>query len=467
MTIRMQTYGPLAAVVLLGACSSIPDVPETDLKERAQGTLVSAEAAGTTTAAVPRDWWRLYDSRELDTLVTAALENNRSLAEAAANLEQVRAGLREARSALLPSTTATGAAQYVRDPTFAPGDLENDVYSLGFETAYEIDIFGRVGASVEAARQDALAAEAAYQAASLMVAGETARAWIDYCAGGIQLETAESNFKLQSETLELTRTLFDAGRGIRLDVVQAEAALRRAEADIPSVRAARDAALFRLGRLTGQTPAEMKANAPVCTSMPQLASLIPAGEGAPLIARRPDVRQAERQLAGAAARVGIATAALYPSVRLGGSVSTASIGGGDDLFSSDGVNFSIGPLISWSFPNIAASRARIKAAEAGVDVALARFEGAFLTALEEAEAALTYHAAEKERYAALEASLEAAEEAAELARTRYQIGTANFLSVLDAERTLVETRTAVAQSEAAKGSAEIAVFMALGGGWTE
>lgn len=467
MSHMKRTYWPLAAALALGACATAPAAPASTVAPRLDGALVSAEAAGVAAKPVPKDWWRLYQSQALDGLVTQALANNRSLAGAAANLEQVRAGLSEARSALLPSTTATGSAQYARDPSLAPGDLENDVYSLGFEMAYEVDIFGRVSASIDAARQDTAAAEAAYQAALLMVAGETARAWIDYCAGNVQLETAQSNFELQEETLSLTRTLFDAGRGIRLDVVQAEAALRSAEADIPSVRASRDAALFRLARLTGQTPAEMSQAVPPCESMPQLVSLLPSGESAALIARRPDVRQAELQLAGAAARVGVATANLYPSVSIGGSVSTASIGGTGDMFKDDGVSFGLGPLISWNFPNVAAARARLKSAEAGVDIALANFDETFLTALEEAEVALTNYAAEKERYAALEASAAAAEEAAELARARYRAGSATFLSVLDAERTFIGTRTSLVQSEAAKASAEIDVFMAMGGGWAD
>lgn len=455
----------LASAIVLSACASAPAPQPAALATQATGPLLSAEAASPSTAEVPRDWWRLYDSPELDSLVSSALENNRSLALAAANLEQVRAGLSEARAALLPSTTASGNAQYVRDPALAPGDVTTGAYGLGFETAYEVDLFGRTRSSIEAARQDTRAAETAYQSAALMVAGETARAWIDYCAGGIQLQTAQSNYQLQSETLDLTRTLFDAGRGIRLDVVQAEAARRRAEADIPSVRAARDASLFRLARLTGQTPTEMKALLPACPGMPQLVSGLPTGDGAQLIARRPDVRQAEYQLGAAAARVGVATADLYPSVRLGGSIGTSSVEAGD-LFTSSGFSFSAGPLISWNFPNTTVARARIKAAEAGVDAALAQFDETFLTALEEAETALTNYAAERERQAALEAALEASEEAAELARTRYRIGTANFLSVLDAERTLVETRLSLARSEAARASAEINVFMALGGGWT-
>jgi len=155
---------------------------------------------------------------------------------------------------------------------------------------------------------------------------------------------------------------------------------------------------------------------------------------------------------------------LRPSVRFGGLVGTSSVGT-SDLFTSSGLSFDVGPLISWNFPNVTVARARIKAAEAGVDGALSEFDETFLTALEEAETALTNYADARDRYAALEAALEASEEAAELARTRYRVGTANFLSVLDAERTLVETRTTLAQSEAARASAEINVFMALGGGW--
>ncbi|MDF1679712.1 TolC family protein [Ponticaulis sp.] len=464
--LKFKTLTALVALTL-GACATAPTVPVSSLPSEAEGQLVSAAAAGVSDQTAPKDWWRLYNSPELDALVESALANNRSLAVAAANLEQIRAGLTEARAALLPSTTASAGGQYVRDPALAPRDIETDMYSLGFEMAYEVDLFGRVASSIDAAAQDAAAAEMAFQAASLLVAGETTRAWIDYCSGNLLLDTAESNLELQRNTLDLTQTLFDAGRGIRLDVVQAEAALRRAEADIPIVRAARDSAVFRLARLTGRTPQALSASMPACANLPQLTSLLPAGEGAALIARRPDVRQAEIQISGAAARVGIATANLYPSVRLGGSISTASAGGMSDLVDSDGLSFGIGPLISWNFPNRAASRAQLRAAEAGVDAALANFDETFLAALEEAETALTNYAAETERYGALEASLAAAEQAAELATTRYRIGADNFLAVLDAERTLIETRTTLAQSGAAKASAEINVFMAMGGGWTD
>ncbi|TRO95772.1 TolC family protein [Glycocaulis profundi] len=468
-----------AAAVLLAGCMSVPEAPDSEIAARDPGPLLSAENAAFSAEDPRGDWWRLYESDALDGLMSEAFGNNRQLVEAAATLEQVRAGLGEARAALFPSTTATGSAQYARQPLSgagggapgAPGgglgqSVETDIYTLGFEAAYELDFFGRVRSSVRAALEEAYAAEAAYEAAALMVAGETARAWADFCAGNAQLEVAQSNLDVQLRSLELTETLYDAGRALRLDVAQAQAAAQAARAAIPSVRSARDGAVFRLATLTGRTPAEMRAAMPSCSDVPRLASPISVGDGASLLARRPDVRQAERQLSAAAARVGVATASLYPTVALGGSVSNVALEPGD-LTSDDGLSFSIGPVISWSFPNIAAARARIAQAEAGTDIALARFDQAILTALEETETALTVYAAELERRASLEAALDAAEEAARIARLRYEAGADGFLAVLDAERTLADARTTLAQSEAAAASAEIAVFMALGGRWLE
>jgi len=202
----------------------------------------------------------------------------------------------------------------------------------------------------------------------------------------------------------------------------------------------------------------------VCVGVFWLSAPIAVGDAASLLARRPDVRRAERQLAAAAARVGVATASLYPSVTLGAAVSNVALEPGG-LARSDGLSFSIGPLISWSFPNIAAARARIAQAEAGSGAALARFDQAILGALEETETALAVHSAERERRSALEGAREAAVETAAAARARYEAGAADLLSVLDVERALADTEAALTRAEAAVASAEVALFMALGGGW--
>jgi outer membrane protein TolC len=188
---------------------------------------------------------------------------------------------------------------------------------------------------------------------------------------------------------------------------------------------------------------------------------MPVGDGAQLLSRRPDVREAERRLAAATARIGVATADLYPRITLGGALSTSDAGGsfGDDF------QFSIGPLIQWSFPNVAAARARVRQASAGADEALARFEQTTLLALQETETALVRYARELDRRAALQRALEAGREAARLSRMRYDAGADSLLAVLIAEQRVAQLELQLAQSEGAAADSQIVLFKALGGGW--
>ena len=190
------------------------------------------------------------------------------------------------------------------------------------------------------------------------------------------------------------------------------------------------------------------------------------GDVASLLARRPDVREAEARLAAASARVGVSVAQLYPSVTLGGSITSTAFDLGD-VGDEDSLSVSLGPLISWSFPNQTAARARLRQAEAGAQIALAGFDQTVLEALQETETALTVFAAERQRRASLEVARDAAAEAARLARIRYQAGSESYIAVLDAERTLANAETALASSDAAAASSEVDVFMALGGRWTD
>lgn len=462
------------AAAFLTACAVGPRAPEPSLPPSGSGAFINTDASDAFSAAAPRDdWWTLYGDAALDALVELALVENRDLAEAEANLRMVRAALGEARSARLPSTGLSAGARRSReaDPTGTARQAETDVYDAGLEVAYEVDLFGRVGASVRAAQADAAAAEAARDGARVLVAAETARAYFDVCSANAQIASAERSLSLQSESVRLTRALSDQGQGSALDVARADSALQSGRAALPPLRAQRDAALYRLAVLTGRAPGDLLSSGlasgvETCARPPQLARPIPVGDGAVLLARRPDVRQAEQALAGSAARAQVATAALYPSVRLGGSVGTTALDGvslGEDAT----VRFSFGPLISWSFPNMAAARARMVQAEAGVDVALARFDQTVLTALQEVETALSAYAHELDRRQALLLARDRAAEAERLSRLRFEAGSDSFLTLLDAQRTLVAAEAALAASEAAVANHQATLFKALAGGWPE
>lgn len=462
------------AALLLASCAVGPKAPDATLPPLASGAFIgSASASVTAQSAARDDWWRLYNDPVLDDLIGQALAENNQLEAAAANLRRVRAALGESRAGRLPSTNLNASGQYGRaSAATVPGGNggqpldEGETYNAGLDVSYEIDLFGRVESAIRAARADADAAAAALDVVRVTVAAETARAYADACSANAQISVAERTIELQSSTVDLTQRLLDTGAGNGLDTARARAALEASRASLPPLRAQRDGALFRLTTLTGRTPAEASASARACARPPQLSQPIPIGDGAALLARRPDVRQAERNLAAAAARVNVATASLYPSISLGGSLGSTALDAGD-LGEDSNFRFSVGPLISWSFPNIAVARSRIAQAGAGSDAALANFDQTVLVALQETETALSAYANELDRRAALQSARDQAARAAQLSRLRFDAGVDSFLTVLDAERTLAGADAQLAASDALVTTYQISLFKALAGGWSE
>ncbi|WP_426023812.1 efflux transporter outer membrane subunit [Brevundimonas sp. PWP3-1b1] len=460
-----------ASSALLAACAVGPKAPPADLPVAGTGGFIGSASPTVSTAAARDDWWRLYEDPTLDALIQQAFAENNQLEAAFANLRAVRASLSEARVGRFPTTTTSAQAQRSRGSAATVQGLpagqdapEIDTYDVGLQASYEIDLFGRVESTIRAARADARAAEAALATVQVTVAAETTRAYADTCSANAQIAVAERTLELQRNTANLTQTLLDGGAGTGLDVASARAALAQTAATLPTLRAARNEALFRLATLTGVTPAEASQAAAACVRPPQLTQPIPVGDGAALLARRPDVRQAEAELAAAAARVNVATANLYPQISLGGSIGSTALESGE-ISDDQNFRFSFGPLISWSFPNVFAARAQIKAAGARSDAALATFDQTVLTALQETETALSNYANELDRRAALTEARDQAARAADLSRLRFNAGADSFLLVLDAERTQAAADAALAQSDALVTTYQIALFRALAGGW--
>lgn len=460
-----------ASSALLAACAVGPKASVADLPVTGTGAFVGSASPTVSTAAARDDWWRLYEDPTLDALIQQAFAENNQLEAAFANLRAVRASLSEARVGRFPTTTTSAQAQRSRASAATVQGLpagqdapEIDTYDVGIQAAYEVDLFGRVESTIRAARADARAAEAALATVQVTVAAETTRAYADTCSANAQIAVAERTLELQRNTANLTQTLLDGGAGTGLDVASARAALAQTAATLPTLRAARNEALFRLATLTGRTPTEASQAAAACVRPPQLSQPIPVGDGAALLARRPDVRQAEAELAAAAARVNVATANLFPQISLGGSFGSTALDSGE-LGNDQNFRFSFGPLISWSFPNVFAARAQIKAAGARSDAALATFDQTVLTALQETETALSNYANELDRRAALTEARDQAARAADLSRLRFNAGADSFLLVLDAERTQAAADAALAQSDALVTTYQIALFRALAGGW--
>lgn len=462
----------VAAAAALAGCAAVgPDYRSPAPGTPSQSPFVSAQQAAFTQDQPPGRWWSLFADPVLDRLVEEALVANTDLRVSAANLARARAVLRETRSGLFPTATASASATYSRqsgDQLGFPGGGagEGQSYDVGIDASYQLDLFGRIRRAIEASRADVGATQAAFDVSRITVAAETTRAYADACAAGRQLAVARESVRIQEETFDLTRRLMEGGRGTALETGQAGALLEQVRATIPTLEAQRQTALFRLSVLTGRPPADFPRVVGVCEATPDLAQPIPVGDGATLLRRRPDVRQAERELAAATARVGVATASMYPTIRLGGSIGSSATSPGG-LASGESFRFSIGPLISFSLTNLVVGRARVAQAQAGAEGALANFEGAWLRALEETESALTRYARELGRREGLLNGRAHAAEAARIARLRYESGRESFQVVLDAERSLSSIEAELAQSEARLADYLVSLFLALGGGWQD
>lgn len=457
-----------AAALSLAGCAVGPDYVSPTPNAPAQTAFVEGASPAFSGDEPPGRWWSLYRDPLLDGLVEQALVANTDLRVAAANLRQARAVLREVRSGRLPSTNISASGNYGRQSGEALGlgtsTDDGAVFDVGLDVGYQLDLFGRIARGIQASRAEVGAVQAAFDLARISVAAETTRAYADACGAGRQLAVARESVRLQEQTFDLTRRLLEGGRGTALETGQAGALLERTRSAIPGLEAQRDAALYRLAVLTGRPPAEFPAAVAACTASPVLAEPVPVGNGATLLARRPDIRAAERRLAAATARIGVATAELYPDISIGGSIGSTATALGN-LGSGSSFRYGIGPLISWSFPNFSVARARIAQAEASADAALAEFDGSWLTALQQTETALSRYANGQTRVATLERGVAQSREAARIARLRFEAGRESFQSVLDAERSLSEIEAELARAEADLSDSLVTLFLALGGGW--
>jgi outer membrane protein TolC len=300
-------------------------------------------------------------------------------------------------------------------------------------------------------------------AVRVTVAAETARSYATACLANLTLDANARILTLQGHTLDVTRRLQRGGRGTAFDVTRAQTAVSQSEAAIPVIIAVRTAALYRLAALMGRPPADFPRDVAGCRSSPRLDRLLPIGDGAALIRRRPDVRAAERALAAATARIGVAMAGLYPEVSFGGSIGTigplASFGSGGTF------DVSVGPLLQWRFPNRRVARSQIAGAQAGAEFAFAQFDAAVLEALRQVETALSAYDGERGRNAALVSAQGNAMIAADQAARLYRFGRADFLALLSAQFVLANAEANLATSDDQLVDRQIDVFKALGGGW--
>lgn len=455
------------ALLLAAGCAVGPDYepPEPPAGDEEAG--FAALDADSMTASPPEmAWWQQLGIEELNGLIGEAAAHNHDLRIARANVLRARALLTRGRLDRFPAITASGEITREQPSSAQPdADFESrdTLYQAGFDAAWELDFFGRVTRSVQALTAGYEAQVAERRFTFVTVAAEVARSYVELRGTRHRLDVARRNVANQERTLEMTRALREGGRGTELDVAQARAQLESTRATIPLLRTGIERARHRLAVLVGRPPTALDGRLATSTELPALPRTLRVGDPAELLRRRPDVAAAERRLAAETANIGVAVADLFPRVTLLGSAGYLATDSGE-FGSAASEYWNIGPVLSWAAFDLGDVRARIDAAEADADAALAAYERAVLTALEETENALVNYVQTRSRTESLTAAAGASTRAAAMARQRYRSGVADFLTVLDAERRQLEAQDALATARMESVLALVAVYKALGGG---
>ncbi len=445
----------LLLALLTSGCMTAPLPPPTVAPPSATGGFADVPSASID--PVPDDWWRLYDDPVLDRLVLASLAANAELRVAYANLDGARAAVRQARAARLPQTTVESGLTLdnsAGQPS-ASSNVPTTDYDLALTASWDTDLFGRLRSAALAARADAAAQEAALDGVQVAVVADTVLAYVELCGATQALAVAGEQVTVQQRAVDALRDQLAAGEVSPLEVSQAATLAAATRAALAPFEAAQANARYRLSTLARRPPAEARVDPVTCEALPKLSAAAPVGDGAALLLRRPDIREAERRLAAAAARIGVARADLYPRVNLGGALGLLT----GRLVATGS------PLVSWAFPNQAPARARLVQARATERAALAGWDVAVLRALREVESALAAYDAEQSRNRALAEATKEARLTARRAVARVRLGDAAPLLRLDADRTAAQAALTVAQSDLAIAQAQVTLFRALGGGW--
>ncbi len=422
-------------------------------------------------------WWMQFHDPVLDRLVATALDGNLDLAIAAARVREARAARGIAAAAGRPQVdVAAGYSRARRSDAVPPfksasggvspfGPREQSTFEAGFDASWEIDVFGGVRRDKEAALADAQAAEEGRGEVLLSLLAEVARTYLDLRGAQQRLLILEKTVRSETETLELAKARFEAGLGTDLDVARAQGLLEVTEADRPVLDRQARQAIYRLSVLLGKEPAALASELEAPGAIPPTPPDVPGTLPSELLSRRPDLRRAEREVAAATARVGVARADLFPRFSIVGSFGRRSEDLGD-LASGASQFWTVFPSIRWPILSGGRVRSNIRVQEARQEQASLHYRQELLNALEEVEDALSAYSRERARRESLRLAVAANQQALELAADRYTGGLESFLSVLDAQRTVYAAEDELVRSERDLAVSLVAVYKSLGGGWS-
>jgi NodT family efflux transporter outer membrane factor (OMF) lipoprotein len=469
----------LLALIALAGCAVGPDYrpPKTEVPKTwdGQNVVTTGQPSKTTTQPVALvEWWQAFNDPSLSSLVEMAIRNNLDVRLAEARIREARAALGVAGAPLWPGVNASvlyersqGSSEAVTTggPALATAPGLRELFQVGLDASWEIDIFGGTRRNIEAAGADLKAAVEDRRDVLVTLVGEVGNNYLNLRGFQQQIAIAQQNLKAQKHNAEITRKRFNAGFVSALDVANADAQVATTAAQIPGLESSARAAIYSLGVLLGREPAALEKDLARPTPIPLTPLEIPVGLPSELLRRRPDIRRAEAQIHAATARIGVATADLFPKFSLTGSFGFSS----NDLTKLGNLSsskfWSFGPTVTW--PIFAGGRIRynIEVQDALTEQALLTYQKTVLTALKDVETALVAYAKEQQRRKSLTTAVANNRKAVDLAMRRYVAGKTDFLNVLTAQLNLYTTENALVQSTNTVDTNLIALYKALGGGW--
>jgi NodT family efflux transporter outer membrane factor (OMF) lipoprotein len=474
----LRRGGTVLLASLLAACAvgpnyRAPQLPAIDEWRHPPAATTQEDAANDATLAA---WWKVLNDPTLDQLIEQAVRESKTVDQVLARVREARARRNISAAGLFPTIGGSGSGRDTErtrrggsEADFPGGDIgsttSGETYTAGIDASWELDLFGARRRSLEAANASLAAVEADLRDVLVTLLGDVALTYVNVRTTQSRLAFAERNLELQRSVLDIAQWRAEAGLATVLDVEQARTSYSQTLAQIPSLQSSLEAAMNRLAVLTGREPGALHEILAEPRAIPTAPREIVSSVPAEVLRRRPDLRAAERRLAAQTAQVGVATAALYPSLSLSGSFGFSSSDAGE-LFSSGLETRSYGLSLNIPIFRAGALRQQVVAQNALVDQALASYEATVLSILEEIENALTQWANEQRRFEALTQAAESARLARELAVAQYNSGLVDFQTVVSADRQLTSTEDALAVSSGELTSNLIRLYKAFGGGWS-
>ncbi len=480
---RIVVFGSLAALAALAGCAAGPSyrTPKPDTPPNFASQVAARAAASADQAAAPAPdlatWWRALNDDELNSLVDRAIKSNLDLEIALDRLQQARTYEAVVLGYALPGVEASAAAGRGTGSDLTKGRAATALRSadtsaglqhintiVGFDAVWELDLFGKFRRQFEAARADTQAARAARYGVLISVVADVVRAYVDLRGLQVRAGILHKASDVLRESLRIVNIRYERGITNELDVALATRELATREAQIAPVEAQANAAQYTLAVLVGEYPESMAQELSAPDLIPSMPS--PTAPGAPLdlLKRRPDIQQAERELAAATARIGVATANLFPQVAVIGSIGSQGQGWGTAPSMSRHI-WSFGPGAMWPLLDFGALDAQVDIADLAARASMVNYRRTILNAVRQVDTSLDAYDAQEVRMKQLSVAMMAGERAVDLATRRYNRGLTDFLNVVDAERQFYDLQEQYATAQVAQGEQFVQLYKSLGGGW--